>query len=412
MKKCDEILELLSLYIDDELDEVRAHMVQEHIESCSHCKSEFEQLYEVVKMCKNVDEVELPESFKDALHKKLTDEQHEIGNRKQLIILRSRIMKTMSSVAAVLVIVFVVRGFMNISKNSTANMESSVSRNSLSTIIKEKDAKALTNEDAKDEIVEHGDSDVTISMDKNTKADEVGSGTVIGSNDNKNSTFGVASSAKELQPSGEIKSSSAEKSHTADGAVPKETPSDNTVCVEFSQAVDPQSSSYTISTADSDINHTESTICLKLESDNIESDKLKMNEIAGKFGNKMEDDIVFDTESQPELTASKGFSSAANDASNITDYSVSYYMDKSNYEKFVKEVGTSFNGKYKVTNDEEQLNIRLKALDDYITAIEREDSDNSEKLKSLKEEKENILKQLASINSGGKIRITITITGK
>ena len=141
-----------------------------------------------------------------------------------------------------------------------------------------------------------------------------------------------------------------------------------------------------------------------MKSENIEEDKMKLEGIAGKFGTKMDDVVVVGFEdkvtakfSEPELKR-------------VPDYTVSYSMDKSNYDTFANEIEKSFSGKYKVTSDEEQLKIRLKDLEDNIAKLENENTADEEKLKMFEEERESILKQLDNINSNSKIKVTVTIS--
>lgn len=61
--KCNEAQELLSLYIDRELDESQIQAVEEHLAACSACNNEYLELSEMVNLLKEIEEVPLPESF-------------------------------------------------------------------------------------------------------------------------------------------------------------------------------------------------------------------------------------------------------------------------------------------------------------------------------------------------------------
>ncbi|MFZ5989211.1 MAG: anti-sigma factor family protein [Bacillota bacterium] len=125
MKSCGEIIELISLYIDNELDDAKKAEVEEHISSCESCRSEIEELKEVVNMCKNVEDVELPEGFSEKLHEKLIEEKQKQEDKRRFIVLGSKYMKIASSIAAGIILVFIIRGFwLNGSINKTSDMAS------------------------------------------------------------------------------------------------------------------------------------------------------------------------------------------------------------------------------------------------------------------------------------------------
>lgn len=125
MKSCGEIIELISLYIDNELDDAKKAEVEEHISSCESCRSEIEELKEVVNMCKNVEDVELPEGFSEKLHEKLMEEKQKQEDKRRFIVLGSKYMKIASSIAAGIILVFIIRGFwLNGSINKTSDMAS------------------------------------------------------------------------------------------------------------------------------------------------------------------------------------------------------------------------------------------------------------------------------------------------
>lgn len=69
--KCERIKELMSAYIDNEINEVDKAKFEKHIAQCPECKEEYELLLAVVNECSEIDEVELPEEFREELHNKL-----------------------------------------------------------------------------------------------------------------------------------------------------------------------------------------------------------------------------------------------------------------------------------------------------------------------------------------------------
>ncbi|TYQ13330.1 UNVERIFIED_CONTAM: putative zinc finger protein [Acetivibrio alkalicellulosi] len=108
MKKCSEIMELIGLYIDNELDaDLRAEF-DEHIKVCENCKNEYTEQLEIVKLCNSIEEEELPEVFKEQLHEKLLKEKQR---KNPLFFIKRRNVRIISSIAAVILIAFIARDF-------------------------------------------------------------------------------------------------------------------------------------------------------------------------------------------------------------------------------------------------------------------------------------------------------------
>lgn len=406
MKKCDEILELLSLYIDKELDDERVKMVQEHVEACSSCKSELEQLYEVVKLCNDVDEVELPEGFKDVLHQRLNSEKQNIDDGKKILIMRSRIMKTITSVAAVVLVVFAVRGFLNIGINNKTAEFYTDSKNSVSlhdNLDKEKtdnNSGSMVQNGAEDQwgnAISGAEKDEVHSKENSKEETSSKRRSFKDEADSNSTSYGIYSS---ITADEEVKPSNATSDLTVTYDIPKGTDGDKEVDIQFNKDPD---ASFTQSSEPYGWTSTEKIICFNIKSENIEEDKMKLEGIAGKFGTKTDGSVVgFEDKvtvkfCEPEIQR-------------VPDFTVSYSIDKSNYDAFANEIEKSFSGKYKVTSDEEQLKIRLKDLEDNIAKLENENTADGEKLKILQEERESIFKQLDNINSSSKIKVTVTIS--
>jgi hypothetical protein len=79
MKSCTEIREMLSFYLDNELHENERKMVVKHLETCSDCKGELEQLKNVIDSIDEIDEIELPKGYSEILHEKLIKAREEIA---------------------------------------------------------------------------------------------------------------------------------------------------------------------------------------------------------------------------------------------------------------------------------------------------------------------------------------------
>ena len=111
MKKCSEIKELISLFIDDELTPDERMEFEEHIAGCEECRNELDELTEIVGFCRATTEEELPDNFKTELHQKLLEVQRQSEAAARTAFFRSRYFKLFSSVAAVFLLVFLIKGF-------------------------------------------------------------------------------------------------------------------------------------------------------------------------------------------------------------------------------------------------------------------------------------------------------------
>lgn len=143
MKSCNEVKELFSAYIDNEIDEKDRKDLEEHVEACMDCKDELEYLKKIVSAVGSLEEVELPGDFKETLHEKLVNHKHKVENKNKLLFINNRYFKAFSSVAAVILVVFMARGLINTSlfmpshkvtnnvNNSVANYEDNNTFNKL-----------------------------------------------------------------------------------------------------------------------------------------------------------------------------------------------------------------------------------------------------------------------------------------
>ena len=110
MRSCEEIRKMMNEYLDNELDSKLLSGFSEHIKNCSSCKYELEETRQVLSLLKVLPEVELPFNFKDKLHSKLIEEKINYDNKNNSILLRSKYIKIISTVAAILIFVIISKG--------------------------------------------------------------------------------------------------------------------------------------------------------------------------------------------------------------------------------------------------------------------------------------------------------------
>ncbi|AOT72727.1 DUF4349 domain-containing protein [Geosporobacter ferrireducens] len=112
---CTDLNELMSLYIDNMLDEHTNEIINKHIQECSACKSAYQELKSILDQCRQLPMTELPEDFETSLHEKLVAASTEVRDGKEEILnltdVRSKKRKinwkVLTSIAAVF-IVFIV----------------------------------------------------------------------------------------------------------------------------------------------------------------------------------------------------------------------------------------------------------------------------------------------------------------
>lgn len=102
--KCENIKELMSMYIDNEINEVDKAKFEKHIAQCPQCKEEFEILKAIVLECSEIDEVELPQDFIEELHNKLIAAKANKPSKFTQFIRRANWKPAVGAVAAVLIL--------------------------------------------------------------------------------------------------------------------------------------------------------------------------------------------------------------------------------------------------------------------------------------------------------------------
>jgi anti-sigma factor RsiW len=102
--KCENIKELMSMYIDNEINEVDKAKFEKHIAQCPQCKEEYEILKAIVLECSEIDEVELPQDFIEELHNKLIAAKANKPSKFTQFIRRANWKPAVGAVAAVLIL--------------------------------------------------------------------------------------------------------------------------------------------------------------------------------------------------------------------------------------------------------------------------------------------------------------------
>jgi len=121
--KCETIRNMISSYIDKDLNDIEKSELEKHIAECKECREEYENLLDIIAACGNLEEVELPQNFRTELHQRL------VGEKKNFFsgILGKKSMKVAAGlVAAVLIAVIGIGSSDLFGKNAKMAQESAV----------------------------------------------------------------------------------------------------------------------------------------------------------------------------------------------------------------------------------------------------------------------------------------------
>lgn len=103
---CLEVQELLSAFIDNELDEDTMKKIQKHIDICPACKKDVDELKSIIDGLTSIDDVPVPEVFNERLKEALAVEGQKIRNSQIIPITKKNKInwKRVSSIAAVFIV--------------------------------------------------------------------------------------------------------------------------------------------------------------------------------------------------------------------------------------------------------------------------------------------------------------------
>ena len=108
--ECSNIKNLVSLYIDNQIDEKVRLEFEKHLNSCASCSHELDAISEAVNMLRSIPQTELPTNFKEDLHQKLVKVKEEEKHKRKLFSIKNSYIKALSTVAACALIIFALRG--------------------------------------------------------------------------------------------------------------------------------------------------------------------------------------------------------------------------------------------------------------------------------------------------------------
>ena len=83
---CKDILDLIPLYVDNQLDEEEVLMVKEHIDQCENCKKELDLMVSIMTKTKELPEVKASADFSAKVTAKA---KHQKAKKQRTVLLRS-----------------------------------------------------------------------------------------------------------------------------------------------------------------------------------------------------------------------------------------------------------------------------------------------------------------------------------
>lgn len=126
--KCETVRNMISSYIDKDLNNIEKSELEKHIAECSECKEEYEAMLDIIAVCGNLEEIELPQNFRMELHQRLVEE-----NKKKSFfrsIMGNRNMKAATGLVAAMLVIAIGLGSLPILlNNNNLKMSREISEN-------------------------------------------------------------------------------------------------------------------------------------------------------------------------------------------------------------------------------------------------------------------------------------------
>ena len=73
MEKCKKHFEIISEYLDGELDDEICHEIKAHLKDCPECQECLDSLKKTIQLCKEAGKEEIPSDIRERLRLSLPD---------------------------------------------------------------------------------------------------------------------------------------------------------------------------------------------------------------------------------------------------------------------------------------------------------------------------------------------------
>lgn len=107
---CKKVADLMSMYMDNELNELQKAEFEEHIDRCPLCAKELNDILKILEILHDMKEVELPDDFNDTLYEKLLQAKSKDQSKGKPLFLKNRYIRALSTIAAGILTIFILKG--------------------------------------------------------------------------------------------------------------------------------------------------------------------------------------------------------------------------------------------------------------------------------------------------------------
>lgn len=114
MKDCNEIKDNLSFYAEGLLENDVSKKIEIHLKTCENCNIELNEIKNILLLCNDIEEEEVPEDFSEKLHQKLLEISIKKTDSHKKLVIYNKYFRIVAAVAACLVCVVVLGSAINV----------------------------------------------------------------------------------------------------------------------------------------------------------------------------------------------------------------------------------------------------------------------------------------------------------
>lgn len=379
MTSCSNARENICAYIDNELSIDERLSFEEHIKNCDECKNELNEILQVVELCNDLPQQELPVDFKAELHEKLLAVAGRQDSKVRSLKKSKSFLftKTFASIAAGMLLIFLAGSFL---------------RFGLFTPMKSEDSSYNTAMAAEQPVADKMEE----------KSDAFGAGAQA------ENAGGAERAAKSFSAPAAVDEGGSEVDRSA-------TVQDRETALAGVEQM------LTVETANKKL----STITITADDPEVLSEKVKS--LALENSGDIKDNLTYSTNDISVTFSEKIAPNQANDtvktADSLFQAKLYFIIPDTQYNQFITDINTAFGEAYVQTGafvTEDMTDIfnsyiaRTNEIDNRIQELQEKDSvKNLKEIDNLKEEKNTVDSQIEEIRLGSDfVNVTVLINKK
>lgn len=422
MKKCNEITDLISLYLDHQMDDHEKAEFEEHLGSCESCKKELEEMSQLMSILHNIGEEELPSDFKLNLHEKLEDAKVEEDKKSKFKLLGNRYIRICTSIAAGILMILLIKGVIG----SNRHMDQYTQSAEMAPAMNKGGSEKGTQNSGTGQVNTQFDEAVSSTLDQETGGTQPVDGSADGNASvaiNGKNEVPSTNQASRYLPTGKKPGSGDNK--TAAVATVDVTPFPN---LTFSDAEGTGSRAYNFANKSVSVRK-DTTIAITADKPEEEADKVRncVTNSGAEFYNDI--NVVYNTDRNASysndttkvLDAPNMLSTAIGENRSGTTLSIRVHNSK--YDELVKTLKTTLSPDQivfgtlitkDVGKEINDLNQNIAEITNKISQMENDKNlSNPEEMNQLKAQRDNMTKEIDKLKEDTDyIYITITIQKK